>query len=149
MTVRLDRMIAPFSGERILASGRGSKPTLFELSPMGEIAMHFCLTGQYTPQALNSIMDSPTTSRYEAAKNLMEAAGGKLIAMYSTAADGPGVLVIVDVPDPGAAPAISGVVVASGALHHVKLTRLWTQDEIMQVRQTASKLRSAYKPPGK
>jgi uncharacterized protein with GYD domain len=111
--------------------------------------MHFSLTGQYTPQALNSIMDNPTTNRYEAAKNLIETAGGKLISMYSTPADGPGVLVIFDVPDPSAAPAICGVVVASGALHHVKLTRLLTQDEVMQVRQKASQLRSAYKPPGK
>jgi len=30
--------------------------------------MHFSLTGQYTPQALNSIMENPTVSRYEAAK---------------------------------------------------------------------------------
>jgi len=111
--------------------------------------MHFSLTAQYTPQALNNIMDNPTTSRYEAAKNLIEAAGGKLISMYSTAADGPGVLVIFDVPDPSAAPAISGVVVASGAIHNVTLTRLWTPDEIKQVRQKASELRGAYKPPGK
>ena len=62
--------------------------------------MHFCLTGQYTPQALNSMMDNPTTNRYEAAKKLIEAAGGKLISMYSTPADGPGVMVIFDVPDP-------------------------------------------------
>jgi len=47
------------------------------------------------------------------------------------------------------AAAISGVVVASGALHHVKLTRLLTQDEVVHVRQKASQLRSAYKPPGK
>jgi uncharacterized protein with GYD domain len=86
--------------------------------------MHFCLTGQYTPQALNHMMDHPTTSRLEAAKKLVEAAGGKLVSMYSTPADGPGVMVIFDVPEPGAAPAICGVVVASGALHHVKLTRL-------------------------
>jgi uncharacterized protein with GYD domain len=112
-------------------------------------AMHFCLTGQYTPQALKNIMENPTISRYEAAKKLTEAAGGKLISMYSTAADGPGVMVIVDLPDPGAAPAMTGVVVESGALHHVKLMRLWTQDEIRQVRETASKLRGAYKPPGK
>jgi uncharacterized protein with GYD domain len=58
-------------------------------------------------------------------------------------------LVIFDVPDPSAAPAISGVVVASGAIHNVTLTRLWTQDEIKQVRQKASQLRGAYKPPGK
>ena len=111
--------------------------------------MHFCLTGQYSPQALNHIMDNLTTSRYEAAKSMIESAGGKLISMYSTAANGPGVLVIFDVPDPNAAPAISGVVTASGALQNVELKRLWTPDEITSVRQTASKLRSAYKPPGK
>jgi uncharacterized protein with GYD domain len=111
--------------------------------------MHFCLTGQYTPQALNSMMDNPTVSRYDAAKKLIEAAGGKLISMYSTPVDGPGVLVIIDVPDPSAAPAITGVVVAAGALHNVKLTRLLTQDEVMQIRQKASQLRGAYKAPGK
>jgi uncharacterized protein with GYD domain len=111
--------------------------------------MHFCLTGQYTKQALNNIMDNPTVSRYEAAKTLIEAAGGKLISMYSTPADGPGVLVIIDVPDPNAAPAICGVVVASGTLHNVKLTRLMTQDEVMHVRQKASQLRGVYKAPGK
>ena len=110
--------------------------------------MHFCMTAQYTPKALNGIMENPTVSRYEAAKKLIEAAGGKLISMYSTATNGPGVLVIFDVPDPSSAPAISGTVIAAGAIHNVNLTRLWTQDEIMQVRQTASKLRSAYKPPG-
>jgi uncharacterized protein with GYD domain len=111
--------------------------------------MHFCFTAQYTPQALNAIMENPTTSRYEASKKLIEAAGGKLISMYSTPADGPGVLIIFDVPDPNAAAAISGIGVASGAVHNVKLTRLLTQDEVANVRQTAAKLRGAYKPPGK
>ena len=82
--------------------------------------MHFCLTGQYTTQALNSMMDNPKTNRYEAAKALIEAAGGKLVSMYSVPADGPGVMVIFDVADPSAAPAITGVVVAAGALHNVK-----------------------------
>ena len=111
--------------------------------------MHFCFTAQYTAQALNAIMENPTTNRYEASKKLVEAAGGKLISMYSTPADGPGVLIIFDVPDPAAAAAISGIGVASGAVHNVKLTRLLTQDEITHVRQTAAKLRGAYKPPGK
>ena len=111
--------------------------------------MHFCLTAQYTPQALNNIMDNPTTSRFEAAKNLIEAAGGKLISMYSTPADGPSVMVIFDVPDPSVAPAIVGVVVAAGTLHHVELKRLLTQDEVMQVRKKASELRAKYKAPGK
>jgi len=111
--------------------------------------MHFCLTGQYTPQALNHLMENPTTNRFEAAKKVVEAAGGKLISMYGTPADGPGVLTIFDVPDPAAAAAIAGVVVASGAIHRVKLTRLLTQEEVVHVRQTAIKLRTAYTPPGK
>jgi uncharacterized protein with GYD domain len=93
-------------------------------------------------------LDNPSTNRVEAARKLIEAAGGKLVSMYSTPADGPGVLVIFDVPDPSSAPAICGVVVASGTLHHVKLTRLLTQDEVMNVREKASKLRGVYKPPG-
>lgn len=110
--------------------------------------MHFCMTGQYTPKSLNSIMENPKTNRYEAAKALIEAAGGKLISMYSTAAEGPGVLVIFDVADPSAAPAISGTVVAAGAIHNVNLMRLWTQDEVSKVRQMASELRGKYRPPG-
>jgi uncharacterized protein with GYD domain len=113
-----------------------------------EIVMHFCLTGQYTPKALNNILENPTTDRVAAAKKLIEAAGGKLISMYSTQADGPGVLVILDVPDPGAGPAIAGIVTASGAIQNTKLTRLFTAEEVTKVRQTAAKLRTAYSPPG-
>ena len=58
----------------------------------------------------------------EAAKQVIEGAGGKLISLYSTVANGPGVLVIFDVPDPGAAPAISGVVIASGASKMLSLS---------------------------
>ena len=46
--------------------------------------------------------------------------------MYSTAADGPGVLTIIDVPNPAAASAIAGLAVAGGAIHNVKFTRLMT-----------------------
>jgi uncharacterized protein with GYD domain len=110
--------------------------------------MHFCLKGQYTLRALNNILENPTQNRYEAAKKLVEAAGGKLISMYSMSADGPGVLTIFDVPDPSMAPVISGIVVAAGTLQNVELTRLFTQEEILQVRQKAAKLRAAYTPPG-
>jgi hypothetical protein len=34
-------------------------------------------------------------------------------------------------------------------MHNAKLTRLWTPDEITQVRKKASELRGVYKPPGK
>ena len=111
--------------------------------------MLFCITGQYTPQALNAMMENPTVNRFEAAKKLVEAAGGKMISMYSTPADGPSVMAIFEVTEPGAAAAISGIVVAGGTLHNVKLQRLMTQEEVIQVRQKAAQLRSAYRPPGK
>jgi uncharacterized protein with GYD domain len=113
-----------------------------------EIAMHFCLTGQYTPRAVNNLLENPANNRAEAARKLIEAAGGKLVSFYSVPAEGPGVLTIFDVPDPSAAPAIVGIVVGAGTLHNVKLSRLYTQDEIVQVRQKASKLRASYSPPG-
>jgi uncharacterized protein with GYD domain len=47
----------------------------------GRVTMHFCFMGQYTPQALNGMMENPTSNRFEAAKKLIEAAGGKLISM--------------------------------------------------------------------
>ena len=109
--------------------------------------MLFCLMGQYTPRSVGAILENPTIDRQEAARKLVEAAGGKLVSMYSYAADGPSVMVIFDVPDPNAAPAISGLTIAVGTLQNVKLTRLFTQDEIKQVRQTAAKLRSSYSPP--
>jgi uncharacterized protein with GYD domain len=110
--------------------------------------MHFCLTGQYTPRAINSLLENPTQNRADIARKLIEAAGGKLVSFYSVAAEGPAVLTIFDVPDPTAAPAIAGIVVGTGTLHNVKLSRLFTQEEVVQVRQKASKLRASYSSPG-
>src|SRR2546430_12587091 len=110
-------------------------------------AMHFCLTGQYTPHALNAILEKPTTSREEAARKLIEAAGGKLISMYSVAADGPGVLVIFDVPDPGAAPAISGLTVTAGNPPNRKTTRAFPPEQVQKGRPTAGEPASLFTPP--
>ncbi len=111
--------------------------------------MLFCVTAQYTPQAINSMLDDPTTNRVEAVKQLIEAAGGKLVSMYSTVADGPGVLVIFEVDDPEAAPAMAGVAVAGGGVQNLKFMRLMTPDEVTNVRQKGREIRGAYKPPGK
>jgi uncharacterized protein with GYD domain len=110
--------------------------------------MHFCITGQYTPRAITNLLENPTTNRAEAARKLVEAEGGKLISMYGMPGDGPGVLTIFDVPEPNSASAILGVVVAAGVLQNVRLMRLYTQDELVKVRQKAAKLRAAYTPPG-
>lgn len=110
--------------------------------------MLFCLTAEYTPQALNAMRENPDTNRQAAVQQLVEAAGGKLVAMYGRVANGPGVMVIFDVSDPEMAPAVCGTAVSAGAVQNVLMTRLFTMEEIASVRTKARQIRSAYKPPG-
>ena len=51
--------------------------------------MLFCITANYTPQALTAMREKPS-NRSEAFGALITAAGGKLVAMYGTIAEGPG-----------------------------------------------------------
>jgi len=111
--------------------------------------MLFCLTADYTPQALNAMRENPNTNRKAAVEQLLAAAGGKLIGMYAKAATGPGVMLIFDVSDPDTAPAMAGVAVSAGTIHNVELTRLFTMEEVANVRKKAGQLHGAYKPPGK
>ncbi|MDE2006585.1 MAG: GYD domain-containing protein [Rhodospirillales bacterium] len=111
--------------------------------------MLFSITGEYTPQALNAMWDDPHTNRQAAAQQLVEAAGGKLIAFYGRPIRGPGILAIFDVGDPDMAAAISATVVSAGTLHHVEMTRLFTQDDIVRIRQKRRQIGGAYKPPGR
>lgn len=110
--------------------------------------MLFCITANYTPQAINGLMDSPETSRLAALNNLLESAGGRVVNLYSTASEGPGALLIFDVPDAQTAPAVGAVIAASGSVHNLRLMRLMTPDEVPAVRRKAAQLRAAYKPAG-
>jgi uncharacterized protein with GYD domain len=110
--------------------------------------MLFCLTADYTPQALNAMRENPNTDRQAAVEQMLSAAGGKVVSMYGRASSGPGVMVIFDVPDLEAAPAISGVAVSAGAIQNVQLTRLFTMQEVSGIREKARQIRGAYKPPG-
>ena len=110
--------------------------------------MLFCLTAEYTPQALNAMREKPDTDRRAAVEELITAAGGKLIAMYGRASNGPGAMVIFDVSDPAMAPAMVGVAVSSGSIQNIELTRLFTMEEIAGIRQKARQIYGAYKPPG-
>jgi uncharacterized protein with GYD domain len=110
--------------------------------------MLFSLTAEYTPQALNAMRETPNTDRRAAIEAVLTAAGGKIVSMYGRAANGPGVLLIIDVPDPAMAPALVGVAVSAGAIQNVELTRLFTMEEIADIRQKARQLHAVYKPPG-
>jgi uncharacterized protein with GYD domain len=109
--------------------------------------MLFCITANYTPKALDAMRENPSTNRRDALEQLVKAAGGKLVEMYGTMTDGPGALAIIDV-DPVAAAAITGTVASSDGVKNLKMMRLWSQDEIMAVRQKRIQIHGSYKAPG-
>lgn len=109
--------------------------------------MLFCITATYTPSAITALMAHPETSRADAVRRLVEAAGGKVVSFYSTAAEGPGVLAILDLPDPQAAFAIGGVVNSTGAIQNYRLIRLITPEEVVGIRRKAAQLKPAYMAP--
>ena len=109
--------------------------------------MLFCLTANYTPKALGAMAKDPNTNRREAVEKLLAAAGGKLVAMYGTIAEGPGAMAIFDI-EPAAAPAVVGVIASSDAVHNVKMQRLFSGDAVRAVRQKRAQLQASYTPPG-
>jgi uncharacterized protein with GYD domain len=109
--------------------------------------MLFCITTTYTQKALEAMAKNPNANRQEAVEQLVTAAGGKLIAMYATIAEGPGAMVIFD-GDPAAAPAIASVAAASDGLANVKLQRLFSGDEVRVIRQKRIELQKSFKAPG-
>ena len=108
--------------------------------------MEWCLSGNYTPAAMKAIGENPTDRR-EAGRKLIEAGGGKLISFYRTLSDGPGVVIIFEA-EAIAAAAVNAVGVAGGALMDVKFTRLWTDEEVTEIRKKRAEIEKSYSPPG-
>ena len=73
----------------------------------------------------------------------------KLISMYNVPAEGPGVLVIFEAPDPESAAAIVAVVVSTGAAKRIQLMSLFTAEEVTKVRKKAHQIRAAYVAPNR
>ena len=109
--------------------------------------MLYCITANYTPKAMEAMAKNPNTNRRDAVEKLVTAAGGKLVAMYGTIADGPGAMAIIDV-DPGFGAAIAAVVASSDGVQNVKAQRVFSMDEVMAIRQKRIKLQASYTPPG-
>ena len=109
--------------------------------------MLFCLSVNYTHKGLEAMAKNPKTNRREAVKKLLKAAGGKMVSMYGTIADGPGAMVIFDI-DPTLAPSIVAVAASSDAVHNIKMQRLFTTDEMMAIRAKRVELQAAYAAPG-
>ena len=110
--------------------------------------MLFCVTGNYTAKALNAMAENPSSDRRAAIDKLVTAGGGKLVNLYFTTGDGPGAMAIVDA-EAAAVAAMVGAIAATDSFRDIKMTRLWTNDEVTAIRKKRVELSKAYTPPGR
>jgi uncharacterized protein with GYD domain len=90
--------------------------------------MHFCITAGYTPKAMEAMAKNPNTNRRDAFEKLVKAAGGKVVGMYST---------------------MGAVVASSDGVHNFKMVRLFTMEEVIEIRKKRIELQASYSPPDK
>jgi len=108
----------------------------------------FCMTGNYTAKALAAMGKSNNgTSRREVISNVLEQAGGRVVEMYYTSHDGPGVMLIFEA-EPAVARAVTGIGKANEAVENIKFTRLFSQEEVMATREARRQMEPNYIPPG-
>jgi len=106
----------------------------------------FIITGNYTQSALKGMLAKPS-DRAEAARRIVEATGGKLVAWYATT--GPrDFLIIIDADD--VTDVLAGLMVtgASGAVSNMQTERAFTGEELMRVQKRAGEITTSYSAPG-
>jgi uncharacterized protein with GYD domain len=100
----------------------------------------------YTGEATARMVARPE-DRAEAARAVIEAAGGRLEAFYWTFGDHDG-LAIYDVPDVRDAAAILIAASSSGRLRALRSIELLDASEIRAVLERARAVAASYEPPG-
>jgi len=107
----------------------------------------FIITGCYTAAAAKGMIDNPS-DREEAARSIMEAAGGKLHSFYVTTGETDWMAIVEFDNGADLVPAVI-VVGASGAVSNVKTVRAYTGGEFKAAQQKAAKIQSSYKAPAR
>jgi uncharacterized protein with GYD domain len=106
---------------------------------------HYLYQMSYSRDAIQALIASPT-DREAAARQIAEAAGGKLKGFYFSFGSND-VVVIAEAPNDATMAAISLAVGASGAASHGAITKLMTAQEGMEAMKIAGKAVGSYKPP--
>jgi uncharacterized protein with GYD domain len=107
----------------------------------------YMLMARYSPTALKAIIETGS-DREAAARQAVEAAGGKLIGFYGMFGQKYGLAMIVEAPGHAeylgaVAPAIS-----SGTFESYKTIPLYTSADVAKAVPIANKVRAVYRPPG-
>jgi len=107
----------------------------------------YMLMARYSPSALNAIIETGS-DREAAARQAIEAAGGKLIGFYGMFGQEYGLAMIIETP--GHAEYIGAVApaISSGIFESYKTIPLYSSADVKKAIPIAKKVRSVYKPPG-
>jgi uncharacterized protein with GYD domain len=108
--------------------------------------MLYITQGSYSQSAIKGLMDNPQDRR-AAVRKLVQAAGGKVVALYMTTGEYD-FLLINDFKDGDTAVALGMVAAASGSVTNLKTTRAWTTADFKGVAEKAAKVAGKYSAPG-
>jgi uncharacterized protein with GYD domain len=101
----------------------------------------------YSNAGIKGMVDKPT-DRTAAISAVVEKAGGKLQGAFMTTGQHDAVIV-AELPDGSDAVAIGMAAAASGAIAKIETVRAWKMGDFKSIAEKASKLASAYVPPGR
>jgi uncharacterized protein with GYD domain len=100
----------------------------------------------YTKEAKHEMVEQPE-DREQAAREVIEAAEGRLLAFYWMLGEHDG-LAIYEVPSATAAAAISAATTASGRIADLETVHLLSSAEARSALDLAKAIAGSYKPPG-
>lgn len=107
---------------------------------------HYIHYFTYDKSAWRGMVEHPE-DREDAARKVIDAAGGRLLAFYWMAGDYDG-FTIFEAADAVAAQAVSAAVSASGRIADVKTVRLLDKGEVRRSLEAAKLIATVYDPPG-
>lgn len=105
---------------------------------------HYMFQGRYSAAALKAMVDSPQ-NREDAARELIEAVGGKLTGFFFAFGQDD-VIALIEAPDDGAMAACALAVGASGSMSGGATTKLMTAEEAMSAMKAAQSAAAKYRP---
>lgn len=108
--------------------------------------MLFVTQASYSQSGIRGLVRKPE-DRLAVIENLVQSAGGKVIALYMTTGDSD-ILLVTEFENDEAAVALGMVASAAGTVSGLKTVRAWTTAEFKGIVEKAGELAVGYTPPG-
>jgi uncharacterized protein with GYD domain len=131
---------------RSTGAGTGGAPTGPSVGARRVAMAKFALFFSYKPEAWNQMLMKPG-DRSAAIRDAVSTVGGSMETLYFMFGDRDG-FVVLDIPDPNTAAAVSIAVNSTGAFAHLETRQLIAPEDLPSVLEKAASVRETYRPPG-